>query len=93
MMRSTLAATSISSWATTVTSGLSPSIVARADSVFFCPTRAVEWMIWRWRFDMSTTSKSTIPIVPTPAAARYSAAGEPRPPAPMMRAFERRSRA
>ena len=25
---------------------------------------------------------STMPIVPTPAAARYSAAGEPRPPAP-----------
>ena len=31
----------------------------------------------------STTSKSTSPSVPTPAAARYSAAGEPSPPAPM----------
>ena len=32
---------------------------------------AVEWMIWRWRLLASTTSKSTRPIVPTPAAARY----------------------
>ena len=39
-------------------------------------------MIWRCRFDSSTTSKSTMPSVPTPAAARYSSAGEPRPPAP-----------
>ncbi len=33
-------------------------------------------------------SKSTMPIVPTPAAARYSEAGEPSPPAPMRSAFE-----
>ena len=39
-------------------------------------------MIWRCRLDSSTTSKSTMPSVPTPAAARYSSAGEPRPPAP-----------
>ena len=31
---------------------------------------------------------STMPIVPTPAAARYSAAGEPSPPAPSSRTFE-----
>ena len=40
------------------------------------------WMIWRCRLDSSTTSKSTMPSVPTPAAARYSSAGDPRPPAP-----------
>ena len=28
------------------------------------------WTIWRWRLDSSTTSASTIPSVPTPAAAR-----------------------
>ena len=39
-------------------------------------------MIWRCRFDSSTTSKSMMPSVPTPAAARYISAGEPRPPAP-----------
>src|SRR5690349_10741677 len=42
-------------------------------------------MTWRCRFDSSTTSKSTMPSVPTPAAARYSSAGLPRPPAPMTR--------
>ena len=70
MIRSTLSATSISSWATTFTSGLSALIVLRAESTFFSPTRSVVWMIWRWRFERSTTSKSTMPIVPTPAAAR-----------------------
>jgi hypothetical protein len=40
------------------------------------------WMIWRCRFDSSTVSNSTMPSVPTPAAARYISAGEPRPPAP-----------
>ena len=43
-------------------------------------------MTWRCRFDSSTTSKSTMPSVPTPAAARYSSAGcrarRRRPPAP-----------
>jgi hypothetical protein len=49
---------------------LSASIVFLAESTFFVPMRSVVWMIWRWRFERSTTSKSTIPIVPTPAAAR-----------------------
>jgi hypothetical protein len=40
------------------------------------------WMICRWRLLSSTVSKSTMPSVPTPAAARYISAGEPRPPAP-----------
>src|ERR1700710_1708810 len=49
-------------------------------------------MIWRCRFDSSTTSKAAMPSVPTPAAARYISAGDPRPPAPMTRtlAFFRR---
>ena len=40
-------------------------------------------MTWRCRLDSSTSSNSTMPSVPTPAAARYSSAGLPRPPAPM----------
>ena len=52
---------------------------------FFIPTFAVLCKIWRCRFDVSTSSPSTIPIVPTPAPARYAAAGHPRPPAPTMR--------
>ena len=54
-----------------------------ADASFDRPTSGVPWMICRCRLLKSTTSKSTMPIRPTPAAARYIAAGEPRPPAPM----------
>src|SRR4051812_38747649 len=67
----------------TVTSGLSFWIVWRADSVLGIPTRSVSCRICRCRFDSSTTSSSTIPSRPTPAAARYSPAGEPSPPAPI----------
>jgi hypothetical protein len=67
---------------TTSTSGLSALIAISAESTFGTPTRSVVWMTWRWRFETSTTSSSTIPSVPTPAAARYRAVGEPRPPAP-----------
>src|SRR5579859_3076740 len=42
-------------------------------------------MIWRWRLEKSTMSKSTMPILPMPAAARYIAIGDPSPPAPMQR--------
>ena len=45
-------------------------------------------MTWRWRLDTSTVSKSTMPMVPTPAAARYSRPGAPRPPAPMNSTLE-----
>ena len=76
---------------TTLTSGLSASIVCRAESTFLTPRRSVEWMTWRWRLLASTTSKSTMPSVPTPAAARYSAAGLPSPPAPMISTFDSRS--
>jgi hypothetical protein len=54
----------------TVTSGFSASIVCPADSAFDWPRRSVEWTICRWRFVSSTASSSTIPSVPTPAAAR-----------------------
>jgi hypothetical protein len=37
---------------------------------------------WRWRLLSSTSSWSAMPSLPTPAAARYSSAGEPSPPAP-----------
>ncbi|MDF3016985.1 MAG: hypothetical protein K0R44_2210 [Thermomicrobiales bacterium] len=37
---------------------------------FGMPTRSVVWTTWRCKFDSSTMSASTIPSVPTPAAAR-----------------------
>jgi hypothetical protein len=43
------------------------------------------WAIWRWRLLIAIVSSSTIPSFPTPEPARYSAQGQPRPPAPMMR--------
>ena len=58
-----------------------------AESTFSIPTVAVEWMICRCRLLASTMSKSTSPIVPTPAAARYSAIGAPRPPVPTHSTF------
>jgi hypothetical protein len=48
-------------------------------------------MIWRCKLLSSTSSLSTMPILPTPAAARYSAAGEPRPPAPTISTEPRHS--
>ena len=72
---------------TTFTSGFSALIDSSAESTFGTPTRSVVWITWRCRFDRSTTSSSTIPSVPTPAAARYSAVGEPRPPAPSSSTF------
>ncbi len=43
---------------------------AAAERTLATPTRSVVWAIWRCRFDSSTRSSSTTPIVPTPAAAR-----------------------
>jgi hypothetical protein len=54
----------------TFTSGFRASMVALAESAFQSPSVSVEWAIWRWRFEASTRSSSTMPIVPTPAAAR-----------------------
>lgn len=46
----------------------------------------------RTRYNCHTVSKSTIPMVPTPAAARYVAHGQPRPPAPTIRTDEEERR-
>ena len=54
----------------TFTYGLTSAMESRADSAFGLPTSETPWMIWRCRFDSSTVSKSTMPSVPTPAAAR-----------------------
>ena len=47
-----------------------PAAVRAALSTLGMPIRSVECRIWRCRFEVSTTSSSTIPSVPTPAAAR-----------------------
>src|SRR5512139_996556 len=64
---------------------------SRADTSFGRPTSFVPCRIWRWRLVTSTRSKSTRPSVPTPAAARYRAAGDPSPPAPTSSTRARRS--
>lgn len=61
-------------------------------STFFIPTFEVLCNICLCRFDVSTTSPSTIPTVPTPAPAMYAAAGQPRPPAPTIRTLAALSR-
>ena len=71
----------------TLTSGFSAVIVSSAESTFGTPTRSELWITWRCRLERSTVSSSTIPSVPTPAAARYSAVGEPSPPAPSSSTF------
>ena len=72
---------------TTFTSGLMPLMAISAESTFGVPIRSVVWMTWRCRLERSTSSSSTTPSVPTPAAARYSAVGEPSPPAPSSSTF------
>ena len=56
-----------------------------AASIFGRPTSLVPNKIWRWRLVKSTLSKSTRPMRPTPAAARYKPSGAPSPPVPMHR--------
>ena len=53
-----------------------------ADWTFGFPTVEEPWRTWRCKLDSSTTSKSTIPIRPTPAATKYINVGEPKPPVP-----------
>ena len=62
-------------------------IRSAAESSFLRPTSFVPWIIWRWRFVKSTTSKSTKPMRPIPAAARYSPSGAPSPPVPTSSTF------
>src|SRR5947209_8104866 len=76
MIRMTFEASRRSWYLTTFTSGLIAFIDSSAESTFGTPMRSVVWMTWRWRLDRSTTSLSTTPSVPTPAAARYSAVGD-----------------
>src|ERR1017187_9649075 len=56
------------------------------------PTSPVKWMICRCRLLKSTVSNSTMPMVPTPAAVRYNAIGEPSPPEPISNTFAALSR-
>ena len=72
---------------TTCTSGLSARIDCSAESTLGMPMRSLSWITWRCRFERSTSSSSTMPSVPTPAAARYRAVGEPSPPAPSRSTF------
>src|SRR3954447_1892258 len=78
----TLSESSRVSCSRTSTRGLISLIESRALSALDRPTSEAPWMIWRCRLDSSTTSNSTMPSVPTPAAARYISTGEPSPPAP-----------
>src|SRR4029077_2583142 len=73
---------------TTSTSGFRLRSVSAADSTLSRPMSSWPCSSWRWRFEASTTSKSTMPTLPTPAAARYIAAGEPSPPAPRRSTLE-----
>src|SRR5580700_6756323 len=56
------------SCSTTLTYGLISLMLSRADWALDRPTSDCPWMTWRCRFDSSTTSKSMMPSVPTPAA-------------------------
>ena len=40
-----------------------------------------------FKFEISTLSKSTIPILPTPDAAKYVSNGQPNPPSPTIKTF------
>lgn len=60
-------------------------------STLYFPTFLVRCSTCRCRFEDSTVSPSTRPIVPTPAPARYNAAGHPNPPAPTIRTLAFRS--
>jgi hypothetical protein len=53
----------------------------------FIPTLSYLWIIYLCKFDSSTQSPSIIPKVPTPIPDRYSAAGAPIPPAPIIKIF------
>src|SRR3954449_10301249 len=75
---STFSLSSRVSCSRTSTSGLISLIESRALSALDRPMSDTPWMIWRCRLDSSTVSNSTMPRVPTPAAARYMSTGEPR---------------
>jgi hypothetical protein len=62
----TLVESSRSSWSTTSMSGLISCTDACALSALDRPMSLWPWMTWRCRLLSSTTSKSTMPSVPTP---------------------------
>src|SRR5215211_1838674 len=64
---------------TTSTSGLIALTDSSAESTLATPMRSVVWMTWRWRFERSTSSSSTMPSVPTPAAAEQQHLGLQQP--------------
>ena len=70
MISMMLSASSRTGYFSTFTSGLISWIAISAESTFGTPMRSFEWATWRWRLERSTTSLSTMPSVPTPAAAR-----------------------
>ena len=58
---------------------------AAADATLGVPMPLVRCRIWRCRLESSTRSGSMSTSVPTPAAARCSAAGQPSAPTPTIR--------
>ena len=68
-----------------LTFGFICSSLAFATSALLFPMSCSEYRTCLWRLLFSMTSKSTMPILPTPAAARYMADGVPSPPAPTTR--------
>ena len=76
---------SLASYASIVTSGFRSFRRRSAEITFASPTADVPCRTCLCRFERSTESSSMIPILPIPAAARYSRAGEPSPPAPTTR--------
>jgi hypothetical protein len=78
----------------TVTSALTRAIRRAAATAFGSPSRtsASSKRAWRWRFESSTTSRSTIRRKPTPARARRLADSAPRPPQPATRTRAARTR-
>src|SRR5665811_139226 len=83
----TLLAFSRSTYVFTSISGFRLLTNCFADSTLGFPTLP-PCITCLWRLLRSTVSSSIIPIVPTPAAARYSITGEPSPPAPMHNTFD-----
>ena len=68
----------------TLTQGLSALHDQKPDWALATPTLFSAWIICRCRLVTSTVSPSQRVMEPTPAAARYRAAGDPRPPTPTM---------
>jgi hypothetical protein len=69
--------------AVTVVAGLMVATDAAAECTLAVPTSACPCTYWRCRLLSSTVSSSTMPIVPTPAAASAGMTELPSPPAPI----------